>query len=89
MRVDGSNLPPLSSFVGGCARLDSNISSILLTARVRGGNNGEIYERWRNKVDAMVTGRMAPIILLAVWSDSLGFAGRRNARRALDSNPFM
>ena len=30
MRVDGSNLPPLSSFVGGCARLDSNISSILL-----------------------------------------------------------
>ena len=84
MRVDGSNLPPLSSFVGKCA---NNLPSS--SARVRGGSNGEIYERWRNKVDAMVTGRMAPIILLAVWSDSLGFAGRRNARRALDSNPFM
>lgn len=46
-------------------------------------------ERWRNKVDAMVTGRVAPIILLAVWVSSLGFAGRSNARRALDSNPLM
>ena len=50
---------------------------------------GGTIERWRNKVDAMVTGRVAPIILLAVWVSSLGFAGRSNARRALDSNPLM
>nr|DAZ61079.1 MAG TPA: hypothetical protein [Caudoviricetes sp.] len=37
----------------------------------------------------MVTGRMTPIILLRVWGDSLWFAGRRNARRALDCNSFM
>lgn len=43
----------------------------------------------RARVDAMVTGRMAPIILLEEWSDFLWFAGRRNARRALDCNPFM
>nr|DAM04321.1 MAG TPA: hypothetical protein [Caudoviricetes sp.]DAW37516.1 MAG TPA: hypothetical protein [Caudoviricetes sp.] len=37
----------------------------------------------------MVTGRVAPIILLAVRVSSLGFAGRSNARRALGSNPLM
>ena len=37
MRVDGSNLPPLSSFVGKCT---NNLPSS--SARVRGGNNGGI-----------------------------------------------
>nr|DAL89609.1 MAG TPA: hypothetical protein [Caudoviricetes sp.]DAO43511.1 MAG TPA: hypothetical protein [Caudoviricetes sp.] len=37
----------------------------------------------------MVTGRVAPIILLAERVLSLGFAGRCNARRALGSNPLM
>lgn len=42
------------------------------------------------RVDAMVTGRATPIILLAVRALSVhGFAGRRNARRALDGNLFM
>lgn len=41
-------------------------------------------------VDAMMTGRMTPIILLAVRPFSgHGFVGRRNAQRALDSNSFM
>lgn len=35
----------------------------------------------------MVTGRLPPIILLAVSpQDGRGFAGRRNVRRALDGN---
>lgn len=38
----------------------------------------------------MVTGRMTPIILLAVRPlIGHGLAGRRNAQRALDSNSFM
>ena len=42
------------------------------------------------EVDAMVTGRMTPIILLADrLLSSRGFAGRRNAQRALDGNSFM
>lgn len=42
------------------------------------------------KVDAMVTGRMTPIILQADRPLSgHGFAGRRNAQRALDGNSFM
>lgn len=41
-------------------------------------------------VDAMVTGRATPIILLGVRPLSgLRFAGRRNARRALDSNLLL
>lgn len=55
MRVDGSNLPPLSSFVGKCA---NNLPSS--SARVRGGSNGELYERWRNKVDASGPGMRTP-----------------------------
>ena len=50
---------------------------------------GMMAQRLAVIVDAMVTGRVAPMILLAVWSDFLGFAGRRDARRALDGNPFM
>lgn len=42
------------------------------------------------EVDAMVTGRVTPIILLAVrLLSSRGFAGRRNAQRALDGNSLM
>lgn len=38
----------------------------------------------------MVTGRMTPIIPIAVRSLSgRGFSGRRNAQRALDGNSFM
>lgn len=60
------------------------------TIQILGSGTGRCtIERWRNKVDAMVTGRVAPMILLAVWVSSLGFAGRSNARRALDSNPLM
>lgn len=66
-----------------------------------GGIDTKVVKRSRRKcrdmmaqrlaviVDAMVTGRVVPMILLAVWSDFLGFAGRRDARRALDGNPLM
>lgn len=41
-------------------------------------------------VDAMVTGRMTPIILLAArLLRGQGSVGRRNALRALDGNSFM
>lgn len=45
MRVDGSNLPPLSSFVGGCARLTVMFHPSS-SARVRGGSNGETRLNW-------------------------------------------
>lgn len=42
------------------------------------------------EVDAMVTGRMTPIILLVVRPlIGHGFAGRRDAQWALDGNSFM
>ena len=57
--------------------------------RRRRKRRGMMAQRLAVIVDAMETGRVAPMILLAEWSDFLGIAGRRDARRALDGNPLM
>lgn len=57
-----------------------------------GAVHHRLLELWivAEEVDAMVTGRVTPIILLADrLLSSRGFAGHRNVQRALDGNSFM